>query len=448
MSMENGQQLVSPPTSPSPQTDDRQYRRLGWIVLGLLVGIFGVWGSFAPLSSSVPAPGKVIVASNNRIVQHLEGGIVRSILVKDGDSVSYKQPLVKLDTTQVKAQLSIALGKFYEDIAMESRLIAERDNSAAIHFSDELSEMEESFAKNTMIDGQRREFEVRRQELEDQKMVYMQRIEQLQSQIRGLNATIDAKSALSGSYNEEIKEWEELYREQLIDKMKLRDIKREKMRNDGDIANAKADISRAKAQIAEMNAQILAQKQTYYKDVAKSLREVQAELSDLRSRIAAFKDTLERTSITAPVDGIVTNLKIHTIGGVIPAGQPILEIVPKGEPLVIEGKVPANEVSNVHEGLETEIRFPNFAHIKSLNVVKGKVIFIAPDAVIEEKTQALYYPVKIQITPEGEAELQRHKLFLQSGMPADTMIVTGSRTFADYMIKPLEKMFDRSFNEQ
>lgn len=441
-------QLVSSFKAPSPQTDDRQYRRLGWIVLGLFVGIFVIWGSFAPLSSAVSAPGKVIVASNNRVIQHLEGGIVKAILVKDGDIVSLNQPLIELDATQAKAQLGIAQGKLYEDLALESRLIAERDNAAGIHFSDDLSSMEESYAKTIMIEGQRREFQVRRQELADQKMVLLQRIQQLQSQIQGFEAIISSKSALSSSYSEEIKEWEELYKEQLIDKIKLRDIKREKMRTDGDIANAKADIARAKAQIAEMNAQIIAQQQTFYKDVAKELREVQTELADLRSRINALKDTLKRTSLIAPVAGVVTNLKMHTIGGVIPAGQPAMEIVPRGEPLVIEGKVAANEISNIHEGLETEIKFPNFAHIKSLKVVKGKVIFVAPDAVLEEKTQALYFPVKVQITSEGEKELFNHHLFIQAGMPADTMIVIGSRTFADYMIKPLKKMFDKAFNEQ
>jgi epimerase transport system membrane fusion protein len=197
-----------------------------------------------------------------------------------------------------------------------------------------------------------------------------------------------------------------------------------------------------------MNAQITAQRQTLMTQIASDLRQVHMELSDLRSRISALKDTLKRTVILAPVEGVVTNLKIHTIGGIIPSGQPILEIVPRGEPLIIEGKVAANEVTNIRVGLETEIRFPNFAHVKSLDVVEGKVIFVAPDAVLEEQTQSLYYPVKIQITPEGEEELQKNQLSLQSGMPVETMIVVGSRTFMDYMIKPLTQMFTKAFNEE
>ncbi|MDD5716164.1 MAG: HlyD family type I secretion periplasmic adaptor subunit [Sulfuricurvum sp.] len=441
-------QLMAADDFPTPQTDDRHYRRLGWIVLVLFIGIFGIWGSLAPLSSAVSAPGKVIVASNNRIVQHLEGGIIKAINVKDGDSVSYHQPLIELDSTQITAQLEIAKGKFYQSLAVESRLIAERDALAVIHFSPELSDNDTHFNLTAIKEGQHREFTARRQELNDQKMVLQQRIEQLQSKIQGLEAIISAKSSLSASYNEEIKEWEILYQQQLIDKMKLRDIKREKMRIDGDIANARADIAQAKGQIAEMNAEIIAQKQTFYTKVVTELSDTQSELSDLRSRISALQDTLEKTSIVAPSAGIVANLKIHTLGGVIPPGQPILEIVPKGEPLIIEGKVSANEVNNIHIGLETEIRFPNFAHIKSLNIIKGKVIFVAPDAILDEKAQALFYPVKIQVTSDGESELIKNHLTLQAGMPADAMIVVGSRTLADYLIKPLRNMFVKGFNEQ
>lgn len=243
-------------------------------------------------------------------------------------------------------------------------------------------------------------------------------------------------------------EWEILYKQQLIDKMRLRDIQREKMRIDGDVANAKADIGRALSQISENKAQILNQRQTFMKDVVAELRDVQTTLADLRARISGLKDTLARTTLTAPQDGIVANLDVHTQGGVIAPGKPIMEIVPNSQPLIIEGKVTANEAVNVHNGLEAEIRLPSFAHIKSLNVVEGKVIFIAPDAVLEEQTQVLYYPVKVEVTQAGKEELQRNKLVLQAGMPADVMIVIQSRTFSDYLMQPLEDMFTKAFNEQ
>lgn len=448
MSQTEPAQLISPEPLPTPQTEDRHYRRLGLIVLGLLVGVFGVWGALAPLSSAIPASGKVSVSSSNRVIQHLEGGIVKSILVKDGDTVVSSQTLIELDSTQAEAQLQIILSQYYENLGLESRLIAERDGKSTVVFSSEMDQMESVAAKTLIIESQRREFYARAQQLVDEKRIFSERIVQLRNQIVGLEAIIASKTSLSRSYEDEIKEWEVLYQQQLIDKMRLRDIKREKVRTDGDIANAKADISRIRAQISETEAQITAQRQNFMKEVVAELSDVQARLSDNRARLAALRDTLARTKITAPVAGIVTNLQIHTIGGVIPAGKPILEIVPEGEALIIEAKVAATDVASVREGLVAEVRFPGFAHIKSLNAVMGEVIHIAPDAMLEEESKMLYYAVKIRVTAEGQQELQRNHLNLQPGIPADAMIVTASRTFLDYMIQPFKNMFTKAFNEQ
>ncbi len=441
-------ELITPQQPKTPQTDDRQYKKLGWTVLALFIGIFVIWGSLAPLSSAVSAPGKVMVASNNRIIQHLEGGIVQNILVKDGDIVKNGQVLIELDNTQAKAQLGIAEASYYQNLALESRLLAERDRLPSIVFSPELDSMLDVTTKNLMVSGQVNEFIQRRKMMSDNRMVLVQRIEQLKNQIIGLKAIIDTKTHLSASFAEEIKEWDALFKEQLVDKLKLRDMQRQKLATDGEIANAKADIAKAMAQIGEMRAQIISEQQKFDTEVVGLLSKTQGELADLRSRIKALKDTLSRTRINAPVDGVVANLQVHTIGGVIAPGNPLLEIVPNGDALIIEGKVAANEVTNVRNGLQAEIRFPNFAHVKSLNIVKGEVIYVAADAIMEEKTQALYYPVKIRVTPEGMAELSKNQLKIQSGMPTDTMIVIASRTFMDYMIKPLKDMFSKGFNEQ
>jgi epimerase transport system membrane fusion protein len=441
-------QLVTPEVVPAPQTDDRHYRRLGLIVLGVLIGVFGIWGSFAPLSSALPASGKVSVASSNRIVQHLEGGITKEILVKDGDSVTVGQNLIELDATQANAQLQIILAQYYENLGLEARLIAERDGKNSVVFSSEMDKMQSLSARSMIMESQRREFNARSQQLIGEKQVLSERIAQLHDQIDGLKAIASSKSALSASYNDEIKEWEVLYAQQLIDKMRLRDIKREKVRTDGEIANTKADIARANGQINEIQAQIMSQKQTFMKDVVAELSTVQAKLSDSRARRLALQDILNRTKITAPVAGIVTNLQIHTIGGVITPGKPILEIVPEGEALIIEGKVAATDIANVRVGLKAEIRFPGFSHIKSLDIVMGEVIQIAPDAIVDEATKALYYPAKIRVTAEGQKELLRNHLTIQPGIPADVMIVVASRTFMDYMIHPFKNMFAKAFNEQ
>lgn len=440
-------EVVKSAEYPTPQTNDKGYRRLGWIVLGGFVGVFGIWAAFAPLESAVPASGKVIVASSNQIVQHLEGGIVKSILISDGARVKKGEDLIVLDDTQAAAQLNIIEAQYYEFLSLESRLIAERDRKSTITFSPELSNIDAA-TRNLVTENQRREFTARAFAADNEAAILTQRIEQMRSQIDGLGAIVESKTALTHSYRDEIKEWEILYAQQLIDKIRLRDVKRQMLLTEGEVANAKADIARLKGQISEMNAQKLFMKANFIKDVVAQLSDTQWKLADMRARTSGLKDIVQRAHIKAPMNGTVTNLAVRTIGGVIPSGKPILEIVPQGEPLIIEGQVAATESTNVHIGLKADIQFPSFAHVKTLKEVKGEVIHIGADTVQDPNTHMLYYPVKIRITPEGEAELLRNHLVLQSGIPADAMIVVASRTFADYLIHPFKVMFKKSFNEQ
>lgn len=436
-------------TTPAlPETEERRYRRIGLVVLALLIGVVGIWGALAPLSSAVSAPGKVAVATYNRTIQHLEGGIVKAILVKDGDQVRSGQTLIELDATRADAELRVALAQYTESLAQEARLIAERDGKSTVAFPDELNELCRDYPCTSLIRGQTDEFNARSRYIRSEREMLIHRIEQLRHQSEGLKQIIDSNSRLSDSYAQEIKEWRVLFEQQLTDKLRLREIERQKIKTDGDIANARADMARIRGQIAEIESQIQTQKRTFDKEVTEKLSEVQTKLSDLRSRITALRDTLSRTRIVSPTDGTVTNLQIHTIGGVIPSAQPIVDVVPTGEKLIVEGRVSATDLNYVHPGLKAEIRFPGFVHIKTLNVVEGEVIHIAADAVTDETTHALYYPVKIAVTSAGMSELARHRLSLQPGFPADAMIVTGSRTMFDYLIHPIKMMFTKSFNEQ
>lgn len=435
-------------TYKAPQTEDKKYHRIGWLALLLLVLIVGVWGSLAPLSSAIPATGRLSAASNNRIVQHLEGGIIKSIHVHDGDSVKKDQVLLELDATRANAELQIVLSQLSESLAMEARLIAERDNSRFVTFPQELLEICKDFTCNSLKQSQIDEFEARKNFLQSQNEMLLQQMAQAQNQINGLEEMIAANKLLSSSYAQEIQEWKILFEQQLTDKLRLREIERQKIKTDGEIASSKTDIARLNGQIAQLKTEILTQKQAFIKEVTERLSQTHAQVSDLHSRVAALKDMKERTVITSPVDGIITNLQLHTIGGVISPAKPILEIVPSGDQLIIEGNVVATEIGNVHRGLRAEIRFPGFAHIKSLDVIEGEVTHIAPDAIKDEASGALYYQVKIAVTQKGEQELLRNNLVLQAGIPAEVMIVSASRTMLDYLIHPLKMMFVKSFNEK
>jgi membrane fusion protein, epimerase transport system len=441
-------ELVTSPKLPNPQTEDAYYRRLGVIVLAVVAGIIIIWGVFAPLSSSVAASGKVGSATSNRLIQHLEPGIVKSILVKDGDRVAKGDTLIVIDDTQSKQQLELISADYFSDLAKEARLIAESNGMNSINFSKELYENADEYKTTLIMEGQKRELTARARQLADDKEVLKQRIDQYKHQISGLEALIDTKSVLSGSYGDETSELDALYKEQLIDKMRLRDLKREKLKNDSDLANAKSELARAKSQILETEAQLQSEQQTFMKNVLAELSDTQSKLADGRARMIGLKDTLERTVITAPVSGTVTKLQIHTIGGVIASGTALLEIVPLDDALIIDAKVQSTDINNLHVGLKAEIRFPGFAHIKALNVVKGEVTTIAADAITDEKTGTSYYPVEIKVTADGQKELAKNNLSIQPGMPAEAMIVVKSRTFLDYLIQPLKQMFARAFNEQ
>jgi membrane fusion protein, epimerase transport system len=438
--------IVSTPEIVSPRTDDKVYHRLGWGVLISLVGVFGVWATFAPLESAIPASGKVIVASNNRVIQHMEGGIVKSILVQDGQGVKTGDVLIELDETQALAQLRVVEASYYHALALQARLSAERNHAASISFSPEFySGTGVTYANETT--NQQREFESRKKSLSDDIMILTQRHDQLQYQIEGLKSTVKSKEALLRTYEEETKELETLFKQQLIDKLRLRDAQRQLFITQSDISNAQSEISRALSQISEVNAQIASANETFMKKVLEDLSNTQTQLADSRARLMGLQDLVKRGKIVAPSDGVVTALSIHTIGGVISPSKPIMEIVPSGEGLIIEANVVASDITNIHDGLNADVQFAGFAHVKELKEVKGEIIHIGADAV-EDDHHNLHYPVKIRITKEGEVELAKHKLTLQPGMPASVMIVVAKRTFADYLIHPFKQMVRASLNEQ
>lgn len=432
----------------APETEDHRYRKIGLVVLASLMAVVIIWGYFAPLASAVSATGKVTVASNNRVIQHLEGGIVKAIHVADGEQVKKGDLLIELDTTRAKSELDITIAQYAELLVQEARLLAERDQKLSIVFPAELDTLCKETSCTTLIQSQQNEFSTRRAYIQGEIAMQTQKIEQLHHQLTGINDTLTANQKLSDSYAQEIKEWKILFDQQLTDKLKLRDMERQKIKIDGDILMARSESGRIKGEISELTIRSISIKQLFFKEVTEQLSEVQTHLSDLRSRTTALRDVLNRMQIISPVDGMVANLQLHTLGGVISSAKPILEIVPSNEKLIIDARISATEITNVHTGLSVEIRFPGFTHIKSLNIIEGEVTHISPDALSDETTGTLYYQIKVSVLPSGQQELIRHHLTLQPGIPAYMMIITGSRSMLEYLIQPLKNMFTKSFNEE
>ena len=417
------------------RTSDRPERLLGLFVLLAGLGGFLVWAAFAPIDSAAVAPGVVTVESSRKTVQHLEGGIVREILVHEGQRVEKDRILMRLDDVEARALLEIARGKFYARLAEEARLIAERDGADSVVFSDELLAVQSDPRVEDAIKGQQRSFQARHQAVTGEVDVLRQQIAQLEEQIRGLEGLTATETKRIGLYKEEVDALHKLFEKGLADKNRLREAERLMAEIEGDRAGHQSSIAAARVKIAETRVQITqVQRRFMSDDVVEQLRAAQTDLADLRERIRALENTLERTVIRAPAAGSVVGMKIHTVGGVLRAGDPILDLIPEDEPLIVEAQVQPNDIDRVSPGLSADIRFSAF-NSRTTPTVPGVVLTISGDRLTDQKSGAPYYLARIEVTPDGMKTLRG--LTLLPGMPADVMIKTGERTFFEYLIRPL-----------
>jgi len=423
-----------------PSYDDSSIIRFGLGVVVSLLLVLGGWMAFAPLASSSVAIGKVSADSDKKTIQHLEGGMVDAIYVKDGDKVKKDQILMKLSDVQVRAQLNILNAQYQDSLALFARLRAQRDKALGITFPKEVID-------ENVIRNQKNIFNSVNKSIEDESIITNNRIVQLQSQIDGLTSLIQSKKNRLKSLKEEILEWEALYEQRLVDKLKIRDLQREINMIDGDLANSQAEIAKLKEQISEVSTQKLLREKEFKNETLEKFVEAEIRISDLKSKIIANEDILQRTTITAPINGTVVGLSLHTIGGVVSPGKPILEIVPENAKLIVIAQVNTADVDKVRVGLVADIMFSAF-NLKQVHQIEGRVIHVSADIFIDEASHAPYYEAKIEVTPEGAKLLDEYGFVLVAGMPAEVMIKIGERTALSYLVKPFREMLGRSFNEE
>lgn len=416
-------------------------KRIGLYLLFLIFIVFGGWAIIAPLDGAAFAPGTVTVKSYKKIVQHLEGGIVSDILARDGDLVEEGQPLLLIDSTQLRASLEIANTEYASLRAKEARLIAERDGLEQVTYprgfrtrdaraQQEMSAQDEIFAaRKTANDGRVEILE--------------QRIGQLQNQVTGMQALRGSKELLAVSYKEELQDTEALLAQGFSEKTRLRQAERNFATFSGEAAELTANIAAAEIQIGETRLQILQQHSDFQNEVVTELSEVQTSLQDARERVTALEDLVSRTTVVAPDSGVVNGMQVHTIGGVIGPGSPIAEIVPDSDDLVIEASVNTIDIDRVSKGQEARIRFSTFG--SSAPTIFGEVISLSADAMQNEASGMPYYLAKVEVNPDSMKELG--DLALMPGMPAEVYINTGARTFIQYLFKPLTNAVARSFKE-
>lgn len=436
-----------PTTIPDAPTDDRSVRSIGYLILLLAFGVFGVWSALAELDSAAVAPGVVIVDSYRKTVQHLEGGIVKEILVRDGDTVKTGDVLLRLDDTQVRAQMEMVRNQYLNNLALDARLTAEREQQKTITFPEELREASDDPQVKDILAIQTREFEARRAALQGEIAVLEQRIGQLDEQARGLDAMQTIKQKRIASYREEVDDMQKLFSRGLGDKLRLREMERLALELEGERAGHLSDISRAKIQISETRLQIIQRQKAFQEDVASQLRETQAKYFDLRERLRALRDTLDRVDVRATTEGVIVGMGVHTIGGVIAPGSRILDIVPRDERLVVEAQVSPTDIDKMQPGLVTDIRFSAFKS-RTTPVVEGTVETVSADRLTDQATHQAYYLARVAVTDAGMETLKSLNLTVLPGMPAEVIIKTGERTFLQYLLQPMTDSLARAFREE
>jgi epimerase transport system membrane fusion protein len=427
----------------SLHTDDGPVRKIGGLIVLVTFGIFGVWSFFAPMDSSALAPGVVVVKSFKKTVQHLDGGIVAKILVKDGDLVKEGDTLITLDDAQIKAQLGIAFGQYFAFAAQVARLEAERDQKPQIDFSKMQDDGTDPRAHEAKL-AETNAFLARKNAYEGQISVLQQRVQQVSSKVQGLQAQVVSKQALASSYAEEIKDLKELLAEGFADKLRVRELERQHAVQTGETAQLTAEIATNQLLISETRLQILQLQKQFQEEVAAKLSEAQTQLNDATQRVNANRDKLERVLVKAPASGMVMGLAVHTEGGVVPPGSPILDIVPQDAELIIEAQVSPMDIDRVTVGLQAEVRFSAFKQSKTPRMF-GQVSQLSADRFVDPKTGAPYYLARVELTADSRQELG--KLQLLPGMPAEVLINTGERTLFEYLAQPAANAIARSFIE-
>lgn len=434
---------------PKVETDVGKVVRFGYLTLALGFGGFMLWASLAPLDEGVPGNGVVSVDTKRKVIQHLRGGIVETIRVRDGQKVKAGEVLVTLVDTEIKAQLDITSGEFWQLQATQARLLAERDSLSAPLFPPELvaAAADDRRARDA-LDAQRQLFTARRQALQSELGALDQTVAGLQQQIKGVESVQQGKKTQIELIEKELGSLRGLVEEGFVPRNKLYELERVLAELRGGYGDTMATVARAQAAVSETRLRQSQRQQDYRKEVETQLADVQRNVGGTGERKKALEEELERTVIKSPTDGAVVGLEVHTIGGVIRPGDPIMNIVPEGDLLVVDARLPVNLIDKVRVGQFADMHLSIVLQGGAHPVIEGKLTKISADRITDPRTGEPYYSAIIEITPNGERELAKYKVVPQPGMATDVVIKTGERTLLNYLLNPLLSRMNFGFREQ
>lgn len=416
----------------------------GLLTIAATFGGFGTWAALAPLNSAVVAHGTVMVDTNHKAVQHLEGGIVRELLVRDGDVVTAGDVLIRLDPTRADANLAIVQGQLDAARALEARLSAERDGADRIGFPETLTGRADDPTVAAIMAQEELVFRSRREARDGQTSILRQRIAQAREQISGLESQRRWNSQQIRLLNDELAGLRSLYEQGYAPRTRILALEREVARLEGESGGHAGDVARIEQSVGEAELQILQLTKSFHEEVATGLSRVHGEILDLTERLTASEDMVRRLDIRAPASGVVANLAVHTVGAVLAPGVTTMEIVPLQDRLVIEAQVLPTDIDDVRAGLPAEVRFVAFVQ-RTTPPVPGTVISVSPDRIVDQRSGTAFFLARILV---GEDDLKLlGGLQILPGMPVDVMIETAERTALDYLVAPLANVFRYSMRE-
>ena len=421
----------------------RRFQIIGYISIVVMVGVFGGWSVLTLINSAVIASATIVAESNTKKIQHMEGGIVRKILVKDGDRVELGMDLVILDDTDTKAELGIVESLLTENIAKRARLEAQRDNTTAIEFPIELNAREPEVAR--IMQGQKRLFESRLAAINGKLEQLNQQIDQITEQVSGLEAQITAKERQIALIKDELIDLKGLQKKGLVANSRILAMEREQANLEGGRGELIASKASAAAKIGEVKLQVL---QVSEEDRAQSLsdlREAEGKIAEYRERKLAAAARLGRMSIKAPITGDIYQVAVHTIGGVISPAEVLMLIVPEADELILQAQVLPQSIDRIAVGQRANVRFPAF-NARLTPEIGAEVTQISADTSRADQNSPPFYVVRLRIPAEELAKLGGKKL--KTGMPAEAFIQTEAQTPITYLLKPLMNQIAHTFREQ
>lgn len=433
------------PTKKDGIEDPHHIIRQGIILIFFFFGVLGIWAIFGTISGAVVAPGKVKIESERKTVQHLEGGIVDSILVREGDNVTAGQTLIVLESIQVDASVEALRKQLVASTAAYVRYSAEKDMKETINWPEELEVLAAASASEDTLANEFKIFTARRDAIHGQISMLKSQISQINAQISGLEEQSKAEETIIRTLNEELKAKQQLFAERYLEKSQILELERMLASHKGSKGLLRQSIAEARQKRDETNLRIEDTINRFVEDATNNIGRLDNEILQIKEKLRPLKDAKTRLNVVAPVTGRVVGLKVHSKGGVVRSGEPLLDIVPEDNPLIVEVQVPVNKITEVYIGQDAQVQLDAF-DIRLTPLIKAKVIHISADR-IEEKTAGGIMPYYICYVEVDQKEIEKANVYLSPGMPATVFITTKERTVLYYILEPLIKNWDRALRE-